>query len=116
MRADAKVITGVRYESALGRHKDGESGEWEQWILCDLSELLEDEVAEQTTPMSFSILRWRGMGGGAAKKKQRNMGAGCGARNVSGARTEAHSSAIGAYELVRSHHALRACEVGSRKG
>lgn len=27
-----------------------------------------------------------------------------------------HHSAIGAYEAVLSHHALRACEVGSRKG
>ncbi|MEI7720287.1 MAG: hypothetical protein WCI89_03730 [bacterium] len=31
-------------------------------------------------------------------------------------RIGSHHHAIGAYETVSSHHALRACEVGSRKG
>jgi len=31
-------------------------------------------------------------------------------------RIGSHHHTIGAYEAVSSHHALRACEVGSRKG
>ena len=63
------------YGSASGRHKTGESEDWEHWILCDLSELLEDEVAEQTAPFPFpSIfpLRDGGVGGGAVQKCKGN--------------------------------------------
>ena len=82
--------------------------------------VLDDIDGEAKPKISFPFLfplRPRGVGGGDAGKMQGNFlvfahasPRACPRRIVS------LHHAIGAYDAVSSHHALRACEVGSRKG
>ena len=63
----------------------------------------------------FFFLAFRRRGRGRSRKKMEGNFWGCPCEVSSAAEAQNHH-ASGAYELVRSHHALRACEVGSSKG
>ena len=108
---DARAITKRGWGSASGRHEDGESGDWEQWTLCDLSELLEDEVAEQTAPFPFPSFCLSAAGlGEEPHKNTKETAQGCGDRGERRRLVRAPERAEGAPRRVRS------LEVGSRKG
>ncbi len=69
---------------------------------------------DATQKISFPLFRLSAEGWGEepSKEMQGNF-LGCPRESASAA--EARSGAIGAYLAGSSHHALRACEVGSRK-
>ena len=80
----------------------------------------ETETAKQNQKISFPFLfplRGGGVGGGGARKMQGNFLVFAHASpRACPRRIRSLHRAIRAYEAVSSHHALRACEVGSRKG
>jgi len=82
----------------------------------DLTELLEAEygAANQKFPFLF-LFRLAAGGQGGSTKNGKEIFVVCPREASSVAEAQNHH-ATGAYASVPSHHVLRACEVGSRKG
>ncbi len=99
---------------ALGCREGGEKSK--QIIVLLMVLFSETETVKQNRKilfLSFFASRRRGGGGRRREKKARTNFGFC--TRGSASVCKVHSSAIGVYEAVSSHHALRVREVSSRK-
>ena len=103
----------------LGRREGGEKATKSDKIRLRFSET---ETAKQNQKFPFHFFfrfaaeGGREEGGAQEKCKEIFLASAHASPRACPRRIGSHHHAIGAYEAVSSHHALRACEVGSRKG
>ena len=109
--ADVRATTKRRYGTRLGRHKEMEQMGFN---VITLLPFVEFPCGEAKPKISFPFLfplRGGGVGGGDARKMQGNFLVSAHASpRACPRRIGSHHHAIGAYEAVSSHHALRACD------